>query len=207
MELGLTPTWARGQRFQAGFSTEYLHGFALNSFYSVDFDGSNRGLGRTGVGVFHNLRRETLASPGIAFRFDTFLPTGRDANSSRGVDFRARGILSRTLRGNERLHLNLDAVYRTSTTSGSRAFVPSAVIGYTRPVGYPKRFDRTALAEIAFRSDEETGRGNIISVGAGLRQQVTPRAVADIGIQTDAVAHGGATRTHLRLVAGYSTSF
>lgn len=206
-ELGFAPTWARGSRFRTGFSAEYLNGFALNSFYSVDFDGDNTGLGRTGLGVFHNFRRETLASPGLAVRFDTFLPTGRDAESSRGVDFRARGILSRTLKGNERLHVNLDAVYRTSPGTGNRSFVPSATVGYTKPVGYPKRFDRTALAEVSFRPDETTGRGSVVSVGVGLRQQVTPRSVADLGLQSDIAATGGASRNNVRLVAGYSTSF
>jgi len=206
-ETGLSPTWARGSRFGSGLSAEYLYGFALNTFYSVDFDASNQDVGRLGVGVFHNFRRETLRQPGLAVRFDTLLPTGTDPESRRGVDLRLRGIASRTLRGAERLHLNVDGVFRTAAGSDHREFVPAVTVGYTRPVGYPRRFDRTVLAEVGYRSDEHVGAGGAVSVGLGLRQQMTPRSVADFGIQSDVAAGRGASRDDLRLVGGYSTSF
>lgn len=206
-ETGLSPTWARGSRFGSGLSAEYLYGFALNSFYSVDFDATNRHVGRLGLSVFHNLRRETLARPGLAVRFDTLLPTGTDPESRRGVDFRLRGIASRTLRGAERLHLNVDGVFRTAAGTDHREFVPAVTLGYTRPVGYPRRFDRTVLAEVGYRSGEHVGTGGVVSLGLGLRQQMTPRSVADFGIQSDVAAGRGAERDDLRLVGGYSTSF
>ncbi len=207
LELGFSPNWTRGSRFRAGLSAEYLFGFAPNSYYSVDFDANTANLGRVGLGYFRNIQRETIGSPGLAFRVDTYLPTGTDSESRRGVDFRLRGIMSRTIKGNERLHLNLDGVVRTSAGEGNRSFLPSAIVGYTRPVGYPRRFDRTALAEVAYRSDERTGTGGIVSVGAGMRQQVTPRSVLDLGIQSDVSAARDATKDTFRLIAGYSTSF
>lgn len=207
LEYGFSPTWTRGSRFRVGLTAEYLFGFALNSYYSVDFDADTENIGRLGLGYFRNIQRETIGSPGLAFRVDTYLPTGTDPESQRGVDFRLRGILSKTIKGNERLHLNLDGIVRTAAGAGNRTFLPSATLGYTRPVGYPRRFDRTALAEIAYRTDERRGTGGIVSVGAGMRQQVTPRSVVDVGIQSDVSAARGATKDNLRLIAGYSTSF
>ncbi len=205
LEFGFSPTWARGSRFRSGLTAEYLNGFALNTYYSVDFDASNERLGRTGIGVFRNFRRETLDKPAVALRFDTYLPTGTDADSRRGVDFRLRGIVSRTVRGSDRLHINADAVVRTSPLGGERTFLPGVTVGYTKPLGYPTRFDRTALAEVSYRADERTG--GILGVGIGVRQQVTPRSVADVGIQSDIVAKSGANRDDFRVNVGYSTSF
>ncbi|HVK03553.1 MAG TPA: hypothetical protein VM490_08765 [Armatimonadaceae bacterium] len=215
-EFGIAPTWPRGSDFGLGLSAEYLWGFALNSHVSLDFDPSLGGragsddtradLGRVGVGVFHNFNRETLGTPSFAVRADAYLPTGR---GTRGVDFRLRGIMSRTIRGNERLHVNLDGEFRTDPEEGGRSFVPAVAVGYSRPIGYPRRFDRTALAEVTWRGGEggEGGSGGVLSVGAGLRQQVTVRSVFDVGIQSDVAAARGAARDDLRLVAGYSTAF
>lgn len=205
LEFGLSPTWARGSRFRSGLTAEYLNGFALNTYYSVDFDATNERLGRTGIGIFHNLRRETLEKPSVALRFDTYLPTGTDADSRRGIDFRLRGIVSRTVQGSDRIHINADAVVRTSPLDDERTFLPAVTVGYTKPLGYPKRFDRTALAEVSYRAAERAG--GVLGVGIGVRQQVTPRSVADIGIQSDIAAKSGANRDYFRLNVGYSTSF
>ena len=131
-EFGIAPAWPSNSRFGVGLSAEYLYGFALNSHFSVDFDPSFGGragtsdtradFGRVGLGVFHNLNRETLNTPAFAVRADAYLPTAR---GSRGVDLRLRGIASRTLRGSERLHVNVDAAFRTGAGDGARAVVPA----------------------------------------------------------------------------------
>ena len=78
-------------------------------------------------------------------------------------------------------------------------------IGYTKPLGYPVRFDRTALAEVSLRAGEN--RGIVAGVGIGLRQQVTPRSVADVGLQSQFAGARDESRDDFRLVAGYSVSF
>ncbi len=214
-EIGAGLGFPRRRSVGLGLSAEYLYGFARNTHLSVDFDPSFGGRAGTGdtradfgdasVGLFRSLTRETLGTPGVAVRADLSLPTGR---GSRGPQVRLRGILSRTVRQYSRLHLNADANIIFRPGSGQRAFQPALILGLTRPLGYPTRFDRTGLAEIAVRSGERTGSGAVLSSGVGLRQQVTVRSVVDVGVQSDIAALGRNTnRDALRLVAGYSTQF
>jgi len=218
IEFGVAPTFpyraGRGS-VGLGLSAEYLYGFALNTHLSVDFDpylgarsqsNENRfDIGDVGIGVFHSLNRETLARPALAVRADAYLPTGR---GSRGAGFRLRGIASRTFNQYSRFHVNVDANLRTDAGEGERSFAPALTVGISRPLGYPTRFDRTGVMELGVRASEESGKGAVFYAGAGLRQQVTVRSVADIGITSDfAASDRGAARDGLRLVAGYSTQF
>jgi hypothetical protein len=79
------------------------------------------------------------------------------------------------------------------------------ILGYSRPLGYPTRFDRTLLAQVGYRTNEERGESGITTLGVGLRQQVSVRSVFDIGLKSDIT--GGRHRDALQLVAGYSTQF
>ncbi|MBC8103463.1 MAG: hypothetical protein H7Z41_12870 [Cytophagales bacterium] len=218
IEFGVAPTFPyRPRRGSAGLSlsAEYLYGFALNTHLSVDFDpylgsrsrsGDQRfDAGNVGVGVFHNLNRETLSRPAFAVRADVSLPTGRGA---QGAGLRLRGIASRTFKQYSRLHVNVDASLQTSPDDGERGFQPAVTVGVSRPFGYPTRFDRTIAAELGARASSEKDQGAVFHAGVGLRQQVTVRSVFDAGITTDfAATKGGASRDRLRLVAGYSTQF
>lgn len=218
IEFGVVPTFpSRSRRGSAGLglSAEYLYGFALNSHLSVDFDpylgarsqSDDRRLdvGNIGVGVLHNLNRETISRPAFAVRADAYLPTGRGA---RGAGVRLRGMASRTFNQYSRFHLNVEANLQTSAGDGERAFQPAVTAGVSRPFGYPTRFDRTVVAELGARASEEEGQGAVVYTGVGLRQQVTVRSVFDVGITSDFLAtKGGSSRDSFRLVAGYSTQF
>jgi hypothetical protein len=214
-EIGVGLGFPERRSVGVGLSAEYLYGFARNTHLSIDFDptiGGREGttdrradFGDVSVGLFRGLNRENLSTPATAVRADLSLPTGR---GSRGPQVRLRGILSKTVRQYSRLHVNADANIFLQSDSGERAFQPALILGLTRPLGYPTRFDRTGLAEIAIRAGETNGSGAILSTGVGLRQQVTVRSVFDIGIQSDiAVVGRGTSRTPLRLVSGYSTQF
>lgn len=214
LEFGFSLNAPRGAGRGAGGELEYLYGFALNSHYVIGFDptvGGRAGsddtrfdVGDLAVGAFYNFNRETLTSPALAVRGDAYLPTGRD---SRGVGFRLRGILTKTARQYDRFHLNVDANFRTSAGDEERKFRSGVTLGYSVPVGYPTRFNQTALAEVSWQQSEEKGKGGVVSMGAGLRRQVTVRSVLDVGVQSDVAASGGAPRDHVRLIAGYSTAF
>ncbi|GAB4462510.1 MAG: hypothetical protein OHK0029_29500 [Armatimonadaceae bacterium] len=216
IEFGFAPVAPnRRNGIGLGLSAEYLYGFALNSHFSVDFDPSLGARSATpdrrfnannvGVGIFHNLNRETLSAPALAVRLDTYLPTGRGA---AGLGVRLRGILSRTFNQYSRVHVNLDLNAETSPEDGTRSVLPAVTVGFSRPFGFPDRFDRTVIGEIGTRASEETGRGAVFYTGVGIRQQVTVRSVVDIGIQSEfAATNGRASRDNLRLVAGYSTQF
>jgi hypothetical protein len=215
LELGVRLAAPRGRAAGLGLAAEYLYGFALNSHIVVGLDpaiGGRAGgdddtrfdIGDVSLGVFHNVNREYGNTPAFAVRGDIALPTGRDA---RGATIRVRGIWSRGFQQYARLHLNVDASFVTNTDEEERAFRPALTLGYTRPLGYPTRFDRTGLAEVSVRADEENGRGTLVSLGVGLRQQITPRSVMDAGLQSDVGASGGANREDIRVIAGYSTAF
>lgn len=201
---------ARGKTGVQG-SAEYLYGFAKNSHFSLDFDpsyaaenGERRRFdaGDIGVGVFHNFNREHGSTPALALRADAFLPTGRDA---RGVDFRVRGIATRQFGQYGRVHLNLDWMVQGGARDGERKHQPGVIVGYSQPIGYPTRFDRTLLAQVGYRANPLRGENGITTVGVGLRQQVGVQSVFDVGVLSD--LSGGNAREKWKITAGYSRQF
>lgn len=213
LEVGVSLVKPRGRSVGGEFEVEYLYGFAPNTHLNIGIDPSVGGRadtddtrfdpGNVSVGVFHNFNREYDNTPAFAVRADASLPTGRD---SRGVDFRLRGIASKTIGQYDRLHLNADLNVKTQTDDGDRSIVPGVILGYSRPLGYPRRFDRTILAEVGVRGSEEKEGGAIMSAGIGLRQQVGYQSVLDIGLKSD-IAGGNGERDDVRLTVGYSTAF
>jgi hypothetical protein len=192
-------------------SIETLYGFAPNSHLSLDFDpsyASRNGtgsrqfdIGNVGVGVFHNFNRELGHLPAFSVRADAYLPTGRGSN---GVDFRLRAIASRQWHQYDRLHLNLDLGINNGSGAGERRTLPAVVLGYSKPLGYPTRFDRTLVAQVGYRASQDKGQSGLLNLGVGVRQQISLRSVFDLGLKGDVT--GGNERA-LSLVAGYSRQF
>lgn len=193
---------------------EVLYGFAPNTHANIDLDpvwGGRSGsdetrfdVGNVGIGVLHNFNREIKNIPAFALRGDLFLPTGRD---SSGMDIRLRGIMSKTVRQYSRLHVNLDSTFVSDPDPGIRNVIPALTFGWSRPIGYPRVFTRTLVAEAGVRSAEANGTGPIASLGLGLRQQVTVRSVLDFGVRSDVIGGRSASRNDVEVVAGYSIGF
>jgi hypothetical protein len=213
LEIGAAFVKPHGRSAGGEFEVEYLYGFAPNTHLSIGIDprvGGRAGNddtrfdpGNLSVGVFHNFNREYGNTPAFAVRADAEFPTGRD---SQGVDFRLRGIASKTVGQYDRLHLNVDLNVKSQPEDDERRVAPGVILGYSRPLGYPRRFDRTGLAELGVRASEEEGGGAVVSAGIGLRQQVGYQSVLDIGLKSE-FAGGNGDRDELRLVVGYSTAF
>ncbi|HLO84384.1 MAG TPA: hypothetical protein VK203_05120 [Nostocaceae cyanobacterium] len=213
IELGTTISLPRGRSVGGELEVEYIYGFAPNSHFNIGIEPSIGGRadskdtdfdpGHVSLGVFHNFNREYDNTPAFAVRADAYFPTDKH---SRGVDFRLRGIASKTVGQYDRLHLNLDLNVNTVPDSHERSVIPGVILGYSRPIGYPHRFDRTFLAEVGVRASKERSEGAIVSAGVGLRQQVSHQSVVDIGLKGD-IAGGDGERSQLRLVAGYSLAF
>ncbi|HLP87802.1 MAG TPA: hypothetical protein VK184_04235 [Nostocaceae cyanobacterium] len=213
IELGGVISLPRDRSLGAEFEVEYLYGFAPNTHLNIGIEPSFGGRadsndtrfdpGKVSVGVFHNFNREYDNTPAFAVRADAYFPTDRH---SKGVDFRIRGIASKTIGQYDRLHLNLDLNLNTSPDGHERSVIPGMILGYSRPIGYPRRFDRTLVAEVGVRASEERKEGAIVSAGIGLRQQVGHQSVLDLGLKGD-IAGGDGERSQLRLVAGYSVAF
>jgi hypothetical protein len=121
--------------------------------------------------------------------------------------FRLRGIASRNLGQYGRIHLNGDLEAEPGAPRGTREFRPGVILGYSRPLGLPRRFDRTLLAQVGARTSERSGRGAVVTAGIGLRQQTGVRTVVDVGLLADVASTSGAPRDRISLVAGLSHSF
>jgi hypothetical protein len=213
LEVGAAFVKPSGKTAGGEFEVEYLYGFAPNTHLNVgidpsvgdraDTDDTDFDPGDVSVGVLHNFNREYDNTPAFAVRADADFPTGRD---SQGVDFRVRGIASKTVGQYNRLHVNVDLEVKSQPESDERRVVPGLILGYSRPLGYPRRFDRTFLAEVGVRGGDEEETDPIASAGIGLRQQVGYQSVVDIGVQTNFTG-SSEERNDVRFVAGYSTAF
>ncbi|WP_036480947.1 transporter [Myxosarcina sp. GI1] len=211
LDLGAALTIPEGESVGGEFEIEYLYGFAPNTHLNIgidpsieeDSDETEFSIGDLSVGVLHNFNREYNNTPAFALRGDAAFPTGND---SEGVDFRLRGIASKTVGQYNRLHLNLDANLATATEDGDRSFVPGVILGYSRPIGYSTNFTRTFLAQAGVRGSEAEDDGAVVTLGVGLRQQIGYQSVLDFGILGDIAGEEGETN-ELRLVAGYSFAF
>lgn len=211
IDLGGALIIPEGKSVGGEFEIEYLYGFAPNTHLNIGIDSSieeeddetDFSIGDISVGVLHNFNREYNNTPAFAVRGDVAFPTGND---SAGIDFRLRGIASKTVGQYNRLHLNLDANFITATEGEERSFVPGVILGYSRPIGYPTNFTRTLLAEVGVKASEVEDDGAVVSLGMGLRQQIGYQGVLDLGIQGYLAGESGDSN-ELRLVAGYSFSF
>lgn len=214
VEAGLGASFPNDGQGGLGLGLEFLYGFALNSHLSLDLDPSVGGragsdetrfdAGDLSVGLLHNFNREVGNMPAFALRSDVSFPTGRDSD---GVNVRLRGIMSKYLRQYERIHLNLDGTYLSEPEENERRFQPAFIVGLSKPLGYPRTFNRTGLAEIGVRQSDTFGTGPIVRLGLGVRQQVTVRSVIDVGVQSDVIASRNAPHDDFRIVGGYSVSF
>ena len=211
-EFGAALAQRRGGTVGVLGEGEYLYGFAKNWHLNVGLDpafvdqngtGRHLDVGDFALGVQHNFNRETRSSPAFGFRADAYLPTGR---GSSGVDFRVRAIASRKFGRYGRVHLNADLNLNNSPQVGQRRMLAGAILGYSKPLGYPRRFDRTLVAQVGVRVAPTGGNPALVNVGVGLRQQVSQRSVFDVGFKSD-LSGTGTDRERFRVVAGYSTAF
>lgn len=210
LEFGLSLDTFRRKAANYGFKAEYKVGFAKNQDIGITFDPSYDGserrfdAGNIEIAFFNGFRREINDAPALAYRIELGLPTGRGA---RGIDAKFRAIATRSLRQYDKVHLNLDANVATNPGPGERNVALGVILGYTNPLGYPRKFDQTMVAELALQQSRRKGEGYVGSVGIGLRRQISPQSVFDIGIASDLFSTKGAERSPLRLAIGFSIGF
>lgn len=210
VEFGLSLRTFQRTGSEYGAKTELKYGFAKNQDIGIAFEpvysSSEKEFeaGRVEVGYFHGLRREIGDSPALAYRFDVGLPTG---DETRGLDIRVRGIATKALGQYDKVHLNLDATFATDPEVGERQHTLGAIVGYSTPLGYPRSFDQTLVAEFALTESHKKDEGWTGSVGVGLRKQLDPRSVFDVGVISDVFSTKRTDRSPLRLNVGVAVSF
>lgn len=209
-EVGLGAAFPNESSAVLGSKLEIKYGFALNMDASASLTpsyetGPNEfSASDLELSFFHAWRREIGNSPALAYRIGLSLPTGRDAS---GVDGHTRVILSKALRQYDKIHLNLDGNFHSSAEPWERDASLGAVLGYTMPIGYPRSFTQTLLAEFAVQQSSIRGEGWTGTAGVGIRKQVGVRSVADLGIESDVFVLEGSSRVPLRIMGGLSWGF
>ena len=159
-----------------GFSSSFGFGFAMNQDISIGFD-ANQGTSTIGeFSYFRNVTREIGDSPALGFRLTDNSMPGQKASTV------LRLIATKAWHQYDKVHLNVD--FDTSQS-------PGFILGYSTPLGYPKRFDQSFLAEVAYEHRQA-------SVGVGLRRQISAQSVLDFGVQA-----GKQTRFTLGYTIGF----
>ncbi|MBA4293176.1 hypothetical protein C0431_09415 [bacterium] len=201
-------TFRRGKPVY-NFRSELQYGFAKNKDISIGFEPSYLSESRKAVGnavefsYFEGVAREIGDRPAFGYRVDVGVPV----SGGKGVDLRARGILTKTVGQFDKIHLNVDVLHSTEAEPKKRQTSLGAVIGYSKPLGYPRRFDQTLLAEFGVEQSRQRG-GNLNGwVGLGMRKQLSSTGVLDFGIQTDLFRDKREKASPVRLTVGYSVNF
>lgn len=210
IELGLMFETFRRRTSDIGLKAEFKYGFAKNQDIGIGFDPTYSGEDRKWHGgdiefsYFNGFQREIGDAPALGMRVDLAVPTDGAGSGVRG---RVRGIATKALGQYDKVHLNLDAGFATDAGPDERDVTFGLILGYSTPLGYPRRFDQTLVAEFALTQSGMRGEGFTGSVGLGLRKQMGPRSVFDIGLQADLFSTDGAPTGSLRFGVGYSYGF
>lgn len=192
------------------FRSELQYGFAKNKDFSIGLEPSYSAAdGKTRLSVgefsyFEGLRREIGNAPALGYRVDVGLPLD---GTRRGVETRFRGVLTKSLHQYDKIHLNLDVNYATAPDAGERSTTVGGILGYSSPVGYPRHFNTTFLAEFGVEQSKLDAGGVNGWIGIGMRKQVSTTAVFDFGLQSDIFSAKGNSRSPVRLTLGYSFNF
>jgi hypothetical protein len=107
--------------------------------------------------------------------------------------------------GQIRTHLNVGYEFVGHTSHSERDGRYELVLGAQYPLGYPRHFDTTLLADVFTQQSVHTGDRNPSGVEVGIRRQIAPLTVVDVGVGTEFV--GPADRTPFFATLGVSVGF
>ena len=149
----------------------------------------------------YNFNQETIHLPAFALKLGLEVPTGVNA---QGYAVEVKGIVTKSV---DRLSLHINAGYEFLPKSGSaeREGRYELAFGASYPVGAPQFTRATFLADVFAEQSVRRGEPTTVGVEAGLRYQLTPRLVWDVGLGTEFV--GPATRSNFFMTTGFSFGF
>jgi hypothetical protein len=209
VEVGAGFRLARRGADQGVFPVEVLYGALPNvqvGIGSTLFTDPHEMDDRAKSGDLHlsglyNFNQETIQVPAFAVKAGVGFPTGVDA---RGYTVELKGIVTKSV---ERLSVHLNAGYEflTDTRRNERDGRYDLALGFSYPVGAPQ-FTRLTLVGDVF-AEQATQRGEATAVGGevGIRYQLTPRIVWDVGGGTEFA--GPADRSRFFFNTGFSYGF
>jgi len=149
----------------------------------------------------YNFNQETLRLPAFATKLSVNFPTGI---RSQGVDTRLLGIVTRSF-GPARAHVNVGYEFIGGAYGGERNGRYEIVLGAQYPLGYPRHFDTTILADVFTEQSVQSGQSNPTGLEVGVRRQIAPLTVIDAGVGSE--LGGPAERTSFFATVGISIGF
>jgi hypothetical protein len=208
VESGFRIDDRRGAGARYGFAPRIVYGIAYNTQLEVggrlDVASGDLGSDRSGdgaVGLLYNLNTETLDLPAMALKVE--LEAGGGARP-RGLDASAAAIATRTF-GRWRTHLNAGYTISGSSAAGARRGRYGGAVGANYPLGYPLRFRETFVVDAFTHQSEASGAPNTTGLEVGIRHQLSPRIVLDVGVGTE--TSGPADRSAAYGTVGFAVGF
>jgi hypothetical protein len=203
LEVGGGFTLPRRGSNQGLFPAEILYGAYPNLQLSVGTTlttdprdiGDRPKSGDLQVSALYNFNQETISLPAFALKVGVDTPTGVGA---RGYGVELKGIVTKSI---ERLSLHLNAGYEflIATSRGDRDGRYKGALG----ASYPIR--ATLVGDVFAEQSPRRGESTVVGVEVGVRYQLTPRMVWDVGIGTEFA--GPAHRADLFMTTGFSFGF
>jgi hypothetical protein len=153
------------------------------------------------VNALYNFNQETISLPAFALKVGLDAPTGIDAQGY-GIEF--KGVITKSV---ERLSLHLNAGYEflVARPRGDRDGRYKFALGASYPIGAPQFTRATLVGDVFAEQSTRRGESPVVGTEVGLRYQLTPRMVWDVGIGTEFA--GPAQRSDLFLTTGFSFGF
>ncbi len=151
--------------------------------------------------VLYNFNQETISIPALALKLGLDTPTGVGA---QGFGVELTGIVTKSI---ERLSLHFNAGYEflIAGGQGERDGRYKFAVGASYPVGAPQFTRATIVGDVFAEQSARHGDATIVGTEIGVRYQLTPRIVWDVGLGTEFA--GPAHRSDFYLTTGFSVGF
>jgi hypothetical protein len=194
---------------QGLFAVEILYGAFPNFQVGIgsmlvtdprEIDGRPRS-GDLRLSGLYNFNQETILLPAFALKLSLDAPTGVNA---QGYGVELKGIVTKSI---ERLSIHVNGGYEFLTDGGrgEREGRYKLVLGASYPIGAPQFTRATLLADVFTEQSVQRGESNPVGAEVGLRYQLTPRLVWDVGVGSEFA--GPSKRTPFFLMTGFSVGF
>ena len=153
------------------------------------------------LSALYNFNQETLTLPAFAVKLSLDAPTGV---GGRGFGVELKGIVTKSF---DRLSVHFNGAYEFLTDSrrDERDGRYELVLGASYPIGAPQVTRVTLLADVFTEQSVDRGEPNVVGTEVGLRYQLTPRLVWDVGVGTEFA--GPSRRSNFFLTTGLSFGF
>lgn len=151
--------------------------------------------------ALYNFNQETLQLPALAVKLGLDAPSGVDA---RGYGIELKGIVTKSI---ERLSLHVNAAYEFFPDGGraERDGRYQLAVGGSYPLGAPQFTRATLVADVFTEQSSRRNESNVVGTELGLRYQLTPTIVWDVGVGTEFA--GPASRATFFTMTGLSFGF